>query len=86
MNTSDKHQLRLLRRIDRKDKKIAALEKKIQKLEAALSWRTMDLESLSRNVHDAVQRAMCNVRMIPVHGGMRDTKILEVRSISPEKP
>lgn len=84
MNIPDKHQLRLLRRIDRKDNKIAALEKKIQKLEAALSLRSMDLESLSRNVHDAVQRAMCNVRMIPVHGGIRDSKIVEVRSISPE--
>lgn len=86
MNTPDKHQLRLLRRIDRKDKKIAALEKKVQKLETVLSWRTIDLESVTRNVHDAVQRAMCNVRMIPVHGGIRDSKIVEVRSISPEKP
>ena len=86
MNDPDKHQIRLLRRIDRKDKKIAALEKKIQKLETALSWRTIDLESVTRNVHDAVQRAMCNVRMIPVHGGIRDSKIVDVRSISPEKP
>jgi hypothetical protein len=81
MNIPDKHQLRLLRRIDRKDNKIAALEKKIQKLEAALSWRTVDLESLTRNVHDAVQRAMCNVRMIPVNGGIKTSRIMEVRDI-----
>ena len=71
---------RLVRRLEQRDKKIAGLEHKIQKLETALAWRTMDLESLSRNVRREVQDALCNVRMIPVFGGTRDQVITEVRN------
>lgn len=74
-------QKRLVRRLDRRDKRIAGLERKIQQLENALAWRTMDLESLSRNVRREVQDALCNVRMIPVFGGTRDKVITEVRNI-----
>jgi hypothetical protein len=69
------------RRIQRRDRKIAGLQRKIELLENALAWRTIDLESVTRNVHDAVQRALCNVRMIPIHGGTRDQVIAEVRTI-----
>lgn len=72
---------RLVRRLDRRDKRIAGLERKIQQLENALAWRTMDLESLSQNVRREVQDALCNVRMIPVHGFKRDEVITEVRHI-----
>ena len=58
---------RLIRRIERRDKRIAGLERKIKRLEEVLSWRTMDLESLSRNIRREVEYALCNVRMIPVH-------------------
>lgn len=69
------------RRIEKRDRRIAGLERKIKRLEEALSWRTIDLESLSRNVGDVVQRALCNVRMIPVFGGKRDKVITEVRHV-----
>ncbi len=69
------------RRIERRDRKIAGLEQKIERLENALAWRTIDLESVTRNVHDAVQRALCNVRMIPINGWTRDQVIAEVRTI-----
>jgi multidrug resistance efflux pump len=69
------------RRIERRDRKIAGLQRKIERLENALAWRTIDLESVTRNVHDAVQRALCNVRMIPIHGWTRDQVIAEVRTI-----
>ena len=75
---------RLVRRLERRDKRIAGLERKIQKLEEALSWRSMDLESLSRNVRREVQDALCNVRMIPVHGLSSMNQIVEVKT-TPEE-
>jgi multidrug resistance efflux pump len=55
------------RRIQRRDRKIAGLQREIKRLENALAWRSMDLESLSRNVRREVQDALCNVRMIPIN-------------------
>lgn len=71
---------RLVRRLERRDRKIAGLERKIKRLEEALTWRTIDLESLSRNIRREVQDALCNVRMIPVFGGKRDAVIAEVKT------
>lgn len=73
---------RLLRRLEQRDRKIAGLEKKLKRVENALAWRTLDLESLSRNVRREVQDALCNVRMIPVFGGGRDRIITEIRNVS----
>lgn len=75
---------RLVRRLERRDKRIAGLERKIQKLEEALSWRSIDLESLSRNVRREVQDALCNVRMIPVNGLSSMNQIVEVKT-TPEE-
>lgn len=69
------------RRLARRDKRIAGLERKIQRLERALALRTLDLESLSRNIRAEVQNALCNVRMIPVGGPHRNRVITEVRNI-----
>jgi multidrug resistance efflux pump len=69
------------RRIQRRDRKIAGLERKIERLENALAWRSIDLESLSRNIRRVVQDALCNVRMIPIHAGTRERAIAEVRTI-----
>lgn len=68
---------RLRRRIDQRDRRIAGLVRRISVLETALATRTLDLASLSRNVERAVTHALCNVRMIPVHG-MSGSKIVEV--------
>lgn len=73
---------RLLRRIQRRDKRIAGLERRIQLLERKLVDRTLDLENLSCNIRREVQNALCNVRMIPVHGGMRDQVIAEVKYVN----
>ena len=75
------HQL-LVRRIAQRDRKISGLERKTKRLEEVLAWRTIDLESLSRNVRQEVQDALCNVRMIPVLGVNRNAVITEVRNIS----
>ena len=61
---------RLERRIARKDARIAALEKRLIELERSIA-RSVTLEF---RVEDAVQRALCNVRMIPVLG-TKTTKI-----------
>lgn len=74
---------RLIRRAEKRDKRIAGLERKIQLLEKALAWRTTDLETLSKNLHRTVQDALCNVRMIPVFGGKREQVITEIRNTTP---
>ena len=77
-------QERLYRKIQRRDTKIAAMEQRIASMERALVTRTLDLESLSRNVERAVTYALSNVRMIPVLNGRTD-KILEIRELPPER-
>jgi hypothetical protein len=57
--------LRLQKKLANRDKRIAGLDRKVQQLETALCWRTIDLEKLTRNIHDEVVRALCSVRMIP---------------------
>lgn len=74
---------RLRRKLKERDQKIAGMKRRISALEHALATRTMDLESLSRNVERAVVRALCNVRMIPALGVGQSAKILEVRAIDP---
>lgn len=76
---------RLLRRIEKKNKKIQGLERRIKILERELVNRTLDLGSLSRNIRREVQDALCNVRMIPVHAGMRDKLIVDIRSEGDER-
>lgn len=70
---------RQARRLEQRDKRIAGLERKVKRLEEAMSWRTLDLESLSSNLKRTVQDALCNVRMIPVFGAGKDRVIAEVR-------
>ena len=69
---------RLVRKIERRDRIIEGLNKKVQRLESELAVRTLDLESLSHNLRREVQHALCNVRMIPVFGGKKDSVIAEV--------
>lgn len=72
---------RMQRKLDSRDAKIRGLERRVLKLESALASRTLDLESLSRNVSRAVTEALCNVRMIPVFGVGKGHKIVEITHI-----
>lgn len=65
---------RLERRIARKDARIAALEKRLIELERSIARHV----TLEFRVEDAVQRALCNVRMIPVLGLGRNTTKIEI--------
>lgn len=68
-------------RLAKRDRRIAGMTKKVERLEAALAWRTIDLESLSKNIKNQVQEALCNVRMIPVRGLGTDDKIVKVETL-----
>jgi hypothetical protein len=70
---------RLIRRIEKKDKRIAGLESKVQQLEEALAWRNIDLENLTKNIRHEVQEAVSNMRMIPMNGMARD-RFVEIRT------
>jgi len=67
--------LRLKRRIEKKNKTILGLQRKVQQLESELANRTLDLGSLSRNIRREVQDALCNVRLIPVNSGLKTVNI-----------
>jgi hypothetical protein len=66
---------RLKRRIEKKNKTILGLQRRVQQLESALANRTLDLGNLSRNIRREVQDALCNVRFIPVSTTLRTANI-----------
>lgn len=77
--------LRLQRKLDKRDKKIAGLERRIIQLESILGSRVLDVKQMGMDVERAVEHALCNVRMIPVHGMMKTSKILEIRTVKEEE-
>ena len=81
----DRRVRRLQRKLEKRNARIAGLERRIAKLEASLALRTgdavvVDFSLLRRDLTKAVTDALCNVRMIPVMdiGGHR--KIVEVKT------
>lgn len=81
---------RLKNKIRKRDQKIAGLERRIAKLEHSLSLRANDAvvvssSQLRRDLENAVTEALCNVRMIPVLGFGKDTKIIEIRAFDEGK-
>ncbi len=78
---------RLWRKIQKRDEKIAGLNKRIAELEHTLAVKDNLLNKLPTDITKAVQRAICNVRMIPVHGSISSNElIVEVKSSKNEKP
>ena len=73
---------RLRRKIESRDRKIAGLERRIKALERMATSRG----DLPRDVERAVQRALCNVRMIPVMGLSGSNRVVEVRAIKEPTP
>ena len=70
---------RLREKLAARDRQIAAMKKHIAALESELAHRQLQKDQLPIDVQRAVQRALCNVRMIPVLGLHSDERILEVR-------
>lgn len=75
---------RMMRRIEKRDRRIAGMQRRIGALERALATQGLDMQRLPRDVTRAVQEALCNVRMIPVRGLGGSTKIVEVRTTDEE--
>ena len=69
---------RLRKKLAQRDRRIAGLASRIDELESALALSEMRAQRLPIDVERAVQRALCNVRMIPVLGIGTDAQILEV--------
>ena len=77
---------RLQRKLEKRNARIAGLERRIAKLEASLALRTgdavvVDYSQLHRDLSRAVTEALCNVRMIPVHGVGKSVRIVEVKAV-----
>ena len=63
------------KKLNSRDRKIAGLQRKVALLESTLASRTIDLQI---DIQRAVERALCNVRMIPVMGSIKDRKIVNL--------
>jgi hypothetical protein len=72
---------RLQRKLQKRDQKIAGLQRRIADLEHALAVKDVEVKRLPRDVTRAVQEALCNVRLIPVHGILgKEAQIVEVKA------
>lgn len=76
---------RLLRRIARRDKRIAGLERKVQMLKDQYVGNRIDVDQLSRNFRREIQDVLCNVRMVPVFGRGSQARII-VEDVSEKGP
>lgn len=72
--------LRLQRKLEKRDAKIAGLNRKVVDLERSLGLQAYLIERLPIDITRAVQDALCNVRMIPVFGLRSNDKIVEIRN------
>lgn len=82
MSVAKDNEIKLLKRkLAKRDRRIAGMEREIRRLEHLITLEFRSLEDLPRQIETAVTRALCNVRMIPVLGAGRDARILEVNSV-----
>ncbi len=55
------------RKLAKRDKRIAGMQRRIHHLESALAEKALTSEKLQVNVVHAVERALMNVRFIPIN-------------------
>ena len=72
---------RLNRKLQRRDKRIKGLERKVSQLQEALAHRSINSQKITLDIRRSVQEAMCNVRHIPVFGLGCEQVIAEVRVV-----
>ena len=72
---------RLKKKLEQRDRRIVGLLRKIGDLETSIATQAITLKRLPIDVEKAVQRALCNVRMIPILGIGGSDKVVEVRSV-----
>lgn len=76
---------RLRNKLTKRDNKIAGLRRHVAQLEHALVVKDLEVKRLPRDITRAVQEALCNVRMIPVHGIGGGDKIVEIKHMEAPK-
>lgn len=76
----DRRVRRLQSKLDKRDRKIAGLQRRVRELELKLARQYVERDTSMRDVRRAVQEALCNVRMIPVLGIGKNARIVEVKS------
>lgn len=84
MSKPEAHEIRvnrLRRKLAQRDARITGLERRIAELERQLAVQHTETRLLPIEVTKAVQRALCNVRMIPVLGIGSSDKIIEVHTV-----
>lgn len=80
---------RMRRKLEKRDRRIAGLERQLRIANESLSLRTegivlVDTYTLRRDIARAVQEALCNVRMIPVLGIGGSDRIVGIEAKKPE--
>jgi len=82
---ADRTVRRLRSKLEQRDRRIAGLQRRIAELEHALAVKDVLVQRLPKDVSRAVQEALCNVRMIPVPGIGKNTRIVEVKTSDAEQ-
>lgn len=70
---------RMQKKLNKRDRKIAALEKEIRELKSALCVHSFMIKRIPVDVTKAVQSALCNVRMIPIIGIGSSDRIVDIQ-------
>lgn len=76
----DRRVRRLLRKIEQRDRRIDGLTRRVAMLESALATKDLDSKRLPLDVVRAVQQALSNVRLIPIIGAGKNSRIVEVKT------
>lgn len=76
----DRRVRRLLLKLEKRDQRIAGLERRVAMLESALATKDIDSKRLPLDVTRAVQQALSNVRLVPIIGLTKNARIVEVKS------
>ena len=71
---------RLLRKLEKRDLRIAGLQRRVAMLESALATKDMDAKKIPLDVTRAVQHALSNVRLIPIIGAAKNGRIVEIKT------
>lgn len=74
---------RLQKKLAQRDRRIAGLLRRVADLERAVS--TLEITGKQVDFERALQRALCNLRMIPVLGLRSNDRVVEVHDKPPNK-
>ena len=76
----DRQVRRLRRKLEKRDLRIAGLQRRVTALESALATKDIDAKRMPLDVTRAVQHALSNVRLIPIIGASKNGRIVEIKT------